>query len=330
MARPWDTPKRLETDSCQPFTAQRHPQSGGSSECQAIEPVPRPRRPFGMLAAPMPANQVPMGLNPMSRAWIDLLLPPLCALCGDLPGAGDLCENCEHLIIDCWPPSALPCRGCGMPAPPPAALPNPETSLAKSDAVLSMPESDARVCCDFCKKLDFEFDSVFALAIYQGAVREAIVANKHGGSPALAPALGRRLATRVAENRGNWMPERVTFVPSPLRRRLARGGQGGCQPIAAAVAHALDLDLIDCLRLTRSVAKQSLLPDARRRENVRGAFGLKKSYGFNKNTDLAGRNILLVDDVLTTGATASEVARILKRGGAASVHLAVVARAVRR
>jgi len=217
-----------------------------------------------------------------------------------------------------------------MPAPPPTAPPKPETSLGKPTAVLATPDSDSRIRCDFCKKLDFEFDSVFALAIYQGAVREAIVANKHGGAPALAPALGRRLANRIAADRGDWIPDRVTFVPTPLRRRLARGGQGGCQPIAEAVAHTLGLDLIDCLRLTRTVAKQSLLPDSRRRENVQGAFDLKKSYGFNKNTDLAGRHILLVDDVLTTGATASEVARILKRGGAASVHLAVVARAVRR
>jgi predicted amidophosphoribosyltransferase len=84
------------------------------------------------------------------------------------------------------------------------------------------------------------------------------------------------------------------------------------------------------LRTRRRIAKQAWLDDRSRVENVRDAFSLKKSYALFRSPEIAGRHILVIDDVLTTGATANEVARVLRDGGGAQrVSLAVVARAVR-
>lgn len=258
----------------------------------------------------------------MIRVWLDLLLPPLCALCGGDAEGNDLCRSCETLIERSWPVSAVACRGCGLPSP--AVRPAPESTTAPG------PKDGVVGRCPFCERQQFHFDSVITLAIYQGAVREAIVANKRAGSTALAPALGTRLARLVESSRGDWTPDLITFVPAHLSRRLARGGMAGCQRIAQAVSRSLRLPLADVLRTTRRVRKQSLLPDELRQQNVQDAFALKSSYVSRRRVDLRGRHVLLVDDVLTTGATASEVSRILKQGGVASVHLAVVARAVRR
>lgn len=262
------------------------------------------------------------GKRSVIRVWLDLLLPPLCALCGGDADGSDLCDSCETLIERSWPASAAACRGCGMPSP--AISPNREPATIPGDQGVGVRP------CPFCLRHQFHFDSVTALALYQGAVREAIVANKRAGSTALAPALGTRLARLVESSRGEWTPDLITFVPAHLSRRLARGGMAGCQRIAQAVSRSLHLPLADVLRTTRRVRKQSLLPDEFRQQNVHDAFALKSGYASRKPVDLSGRNVLLVDDVLTTGATASEVSRILKQGGAVSVHLAVVARAVRR
>ncbi len=83
------------------------------------------------------------------------------------------------------------------------------------------------------------------------------------------------------------------------------------------------------MRTTRRIDKQAWLDDAQRLENVRDAFSLKNSYALLRSPRIANRHILVVDDVLTTGATANEVARVLRDDGARRVSLAVVARAVR-
>jgi predicted amidophosphoribosyltransferase len=79
------------------------------------------------------------------------------------------------------------------------------------------------------------------------------------------------------------------------------------------------------LETKRSVKKQAFLEDVARRENVRGAFQVRRRW----RKRLVGRTVLLVDDVMTTGATADEISRVLLDAGAARVDLLVVARAIR-
>lgn len=184
--------------------------------------------------------------------------------------------------------------------------------------------------CGGCPATPYPFESVTPLGIYQGAIREAVVATKRGTNAALASSLGVRLGKCLQRTDFAEQIDFVTFVPTHWWRRLLRGGPSGAHRMAISVGKILNVPTIDILATTRWVAKQSLLPDEKREQNVRGAFCLKTSYAWKRSSNLRDRHILLVDDVLTTGATAKEVTNVLKHAGAASVRLAVVAKAVRR
>jgi predicted amidophosphoribosyltransferase len=146
----------------------------------------------------------------------------------------------------------------------------------------------------------------------------------------LASSLGVRLGNCLQQADFAKQIDFVTFVPTHWWRRLLRGGPSGAQRMAISVGKVLKVPTIDMLSTTRWVAKQSLLPDEKREQNVCGAFRLKTSYAWKRSSNLRDRHILLVDDVLTTGATAKEATKVLKHAGAATVRLAVVAKAVRR
>jgi predicted amidophosphoribosyltransferase len=169
---------------------------------------------------------------------------------------------------------------------------------------------------------------VATLWSYQDRVCEAVVAAKYAYQTPLGDALGRRLGSRVEAIFEGDLPDLVTFVPSHATRQLTRGGNGNLA-IANAVASSVGRRCRLLMRTTRRIAKQAWLDDAQRLENVRDAFSLKKSYALSRSPGIADRHILVVDDVLTTAATANEVARVLRDGGARRVSLAVVARAVR-
>ncbi len=264
------------------------------------------------------------------KTCLDVVVPPVCLLCGDDHECSDLCVRCDQLLARSWPPLTQACGFCGMPRPSQSAL------LAGSGETLSAASAFATDRCGSCSSQPFAFDSVVPLAVYQGPVREAVVAAKLAANRGLAMALGVRLARKAASHhqwlqaRGAAVPEVVTYVPTSLWRRIQRGGAGGAASIAAAVSETLELPLAGLLRQTRRIAKQSLLPDEQRHANVRGAFATRRPLPWTASPAIAQRHILLVDDVLTTGSTATEIAAVLKRAGAASVHLAVIARAVRR
>lgn len=182
--------------------------------------------------------------------------------------------------------------------------------------------------CVHCRGSDFRFEGVATLWSYQDRVCEAVVAAKYAHQAPLGDALGRRLGSRVAAVLGADPPDFVTLVPSHLTRQFSRGGNGNLA-IATAVARSIGRPCRLLLRTTRRIAKQAWLHDVQRRENVRDAFSLKNSYALFRSPRIANRHILVVDDVLTTGATANEIARVLRENGARRVSLAVVARAVR-
>jgi ComF family protein len=179
-----------------------------------------------------------------------------------------------------------------------------------------------------CRDLKFVFDGVIPLWSYQDDVCDAVVAAKYAHRSPLADALGRRLGRRIADVLAADRPEVVTYVPSHLTRQFTRGGNSA-EAIARAVSRQIRCPCRPLLRMTRRIAKQAWLDDAQRQTNVRGAFSRKKSYAFSGPPAAGNGHVLLVDDVLTTGATANEVARVLRDGGAKRVTLAVVARTLR-
>ncbi|MEO9593793.1 ComF family protein, partial [Rhodopirellula bahusiensis] len=129
--------------------------------------------------------------------------------------------------------------------------------------------------------------------------------------------------TTDAEGESDQSPM-VTHVPSPFWRQFRRGGVG-TGSLASRFAREMNFWFGSLLETTRSVQKQALLDDEARRENVRGAFRVRRRW----KKRVSGRNVLLVDDVMTTGATADEISRVLLDAGAARVDLLVVARAIR-
>jgi ComF family protein len=167
--------------------------------------------------------------------------------------------------------------------------------------------------------LPFVADDVAAFALYGGAVAEALRRLKYGGRADLALPLG-HLARRVARAASI---EADAVVPVPLHpSRLAERGYNQAALLAVEVARELDAALWPrALRRIRHTAQQARLDRAARRDNVAGAFAARTPRA------IAGRRLLLVDDVCTTGATLAACAEALHAAGAAEVVSLVVARA---
>lgn len=167
--------------------------------------------------------------------------------------------------------------------------------------------------CGACLDRPPRFDRVSAAAAYRFPVDALIQAYKYGGRLALSRVLGELLAREVA-------PDVDAIVPIPLaERRLAERGFNQALEIARVVAAATGIPLIpDACRKTADTPPQAALPWKERARNVRRAFVCDARF--------EGERIAVVDDVLTTGATLNELARVLRRAGAGSVRGWVVAR----
>ena len=156
---------------------------------------------------------------------------------------------------------------------------------------------------------------------YQNQVRQSVLQIKHVWFEPLAVSLGDLLAERILEQPFAERIDLVVPVPMYWLRRVWRG-TSAAQTLAERLCGRLAIPLADDLvRCTKWMARQSSLPASERRENVRGAYAVSSAY------DIRGATILVVDDVITTAATCNEVARMLKRAGAARVYAAAVARA---
>jgi ComF family protein len=140
----------------------------------------------------------------------------------------------------------------------------------------------------------------------------------------LAVAAGRVVSTRLHESLASLDADLIVSIPSRWRRQLVQGiNSPGV--LARQMGRALRLpDYPQLLRWRRKVKRQHTLLPAERFRNVRGAMGLSRGY------DIRGTRVLVVDDILTTGATANEAARVLRKAGASQIYVAVVARVADR
>jgi len=163
------------------------------------------------------------------------------------------------------------------------------------------------------------FREIAVVGGYDGPLRSAVLRSKRPAGEPLARALGRVWATRHAERCREWGVEAVVPVPMHWLRRLRRGASA-VDGIAAAIASELHLPLVRGLRRWKATPMQNELPREERHANVAGAFRFA-------GRSLAGRCILLVDDVVTTGATLVACARAAGQGGAKRVYAAAIARA---
>ena len=179
---------------------------------------------------------------------------------------------------------------------------------------------DAQGVCALCRSGLLGFDRASSFGFYDGALRSLIHLFKYSGMRPLAGRLSGLLerALRIDDHYD-------FIVPVPLHwRRRWRRGFNQAELLARGVARHRGIPLINALRRGKATMDQAALTSAGRRRNVVGAFQPRKGI------EIQGKRILLIDDVFTTGATASACALALKRAGAASVSLLTLARADRR
>lgn len=161
-----------------------------------------------------------------------------------------------------------------------------------------------------------------AVWYYKDAVRGSLLRYKFSGRRCYAPAYGRMLAIKLQKAHMTDF-DILTWVPISRFRRLTRGYDQS-ELLAEAVAHELDVHPVKTLRKVRNTQPQSGIRDFyRRRANVLGVY-----QAVNPDS-IQGKRILLLDDVITTGATASECARTLLTAGAKEVACAAIASAVK-
>lgn len=240
-----------------------------------------------------------------TQAALDLIFPALCPLCQTPLGADrrdPLCGSCWSAITRLGRPR---CHRCGA-APP----------LAPTFDDLSEPALPAPPCA-VCAADPPPYDYARSAALFEGALREALHAFKFSGKRALARPLGDLAAEHCAAT----LAEAIeAVVPVPLARERERErGFNQAELLAQRVARRLGVPLRPrWLWRVRPTRPQSDLAASERRANVRGAF--------RASSRVSGCHVLVVDDVLTTGATLGECARALRDGGARRVGVLTVAR----
>jgi ComF family protein len=224
--------------------------------------------------------------------------PGHCLTCGRglLRLEDSLCECC---VGELFGDAAAVCPGCAATIGPHAA-------------------PDGR--CVRCRDAGFAFDGAVRLGEYDGLLRQVVLRLKDRRGEGLAEVLGRCWAAVAAGRLRGLGADVVVPVPLHLWRRLVRGYNQSAA-LALGVAGGLGLPWHGWLRRVRHTPVQTGRTATDRRDNVRGAFAVRRGAA------VAGRCVLVLDDVMTTGSTASEAARALRVAGAARVVVAVLARA---
>lgn len=235
-------------------------------------------------------------LKKLGGEVVDFLLPPRCPACGDrILSHGHLCGRCWQELA----PIAAPwCAICGLPF---------EVDVGP------------KAICGACMKEAPAFDWARAAVSYEALGRDLIIRMKHGGAGASIPAFV-TMMTRVIP------PDAAIdlIVPVPLHRwRLLKRRFNQSQLLAKGLAAKLQVHADPfVLERMRATPSQGQLDRKGRRQNVKGAFQVPAT----RMQAIEGKRVLLVDDVLTTGATASECARAFKKAGAAHVGVVAFAR----
>ncbi len=247
-------------------------------------------------------------LRGLLNGALGLLLSTSCAACGDGIGTTVRASSATpRVCAGCWDSIALPqppfCPRCGVPFSSPFAL----------------TDSPGHVCGK-CRDLPPAFDSARAAGLYDGALREIIHAYKYDGVSGLSATLGKWMAGYFRDRFPDEVFDVITHVPLHPKRFRERGFDQAwflTRVLGRASGIPARPNLLDRAKWD---APQFELTEVQRRENVHGAFIVRKPR------EAEGRRILLVDDILTTGATAAACAKVLKRAGSESVHVYTLAR----
>ncbi len=239
-------------------------------------------------------------LTRLMEPLLELLFPPRCEVCQEL-GRPAFCKDCRAEVLPLEPPY---CQVCG--------------------AMLQPSPAHGPTCAD-CAGATRYFDGARSVGLHIGALRRAILNYKFHNARRLEDPLAGMLADRLRLETSLPHPLPVSeldgIAPIPLhpRRRAWRGFDQALN-LCRKVSGLLELPLVEgVLTRVKPTLPQVDLTPQQRQENVRGAFAVPAGA-------LEGRNILLVDDVYTTGATANRAAQACKQGGAVRVYVLTLSR----
>jgi ComF family protein len=223
-----------------------------------------------------------------------VIWPPTCVLCG---GAGqhptlDLCTACEADL----PRNVPACSVCAQPL---------------SDANTALP-------CGACLRRPPRFDATYCPFRYAYPVDRLVQAIKYRGAVAPGRVLG-ELVARGVQQRNEALPG--ILVPVPLgQQRFRQRGYNQAIELGRWLEKRLGIPMrTDLVARIRETGEQALLDRRERRKNIRGAFAVLR--------ELPAMHVAVIDDVITTGSTVSELTRVLKQAGAKRVEVWAVARA---
>lgn len=233
-----------------------------------------------------------------ARALLDLLLPPRCLACSEeVSEPQALCAPCWRKVTFLGEPC---CACCGLPF---------DYDLGSG------------ALCGACSRAPPAYDRARSALRYDEGSRRLVLSFKHGDRLHAAPAFGEWMRRAGA----GLLADADLMIPVPLHwTRLLRRRYNQAALLAYAIrAHGGPAVAPDALRRRRRTPSQGKFGPEERRRNVRRPFALKNGIG------VKGLKVVLIDDVLTTGATVGECARILKRAGAARVDVLTLARSLR-
>ena len=241
-----------------------------------------------------------------------VLFPSDCRICGEPLVRISRLPVCEECLEQIRPVGSKVCSICG------------ERVLS----VYALSDAGGVLRCPLCRRIEPPFARAVAYGSYEGGLRELIHLLKYGGIRPAANVLGRMLGEAISVLQAGFGTETVALVPVPLHKskRRERGfNQAELIARAALKLHPAGRLVLasDVLQRQRETQSQIGLTGHQRRENMRGAFAVTRAEV------IKGREVLLVDDVYTTGTTVSECARVLLRAGANRVWVATVARTLK-
>lgn len=232
----------------------------------------------------------------MLKAVLDIVFPPVCLLCEARALKKGFCEECAGLIEKQRITSPT-CTICGIPFTSSRGVDHP---------------------CGRCVEERPSFTSARSAFVFDGKVLDAIHKLKYGGDTSVAAPLAGLVRGSIGGGKSPCMVIPVPLHPGRLRER----GFNQSLLIARELSRLVAMPLVyNQLKRTRDTGQQVGLKAVERKKNVSGAFTLVEPVLFK------GTKVLLVDDVITTGATLNECSKVLKRAGAEVLAL-TVARAV--